>query len=74
MNNNNDSNLYDLDNDLEVNRQNEEQYNSLIEHSRQKDDAYWDRNNPVIKVILTLLLIIAVVGTLYYVILWLNTK
>ncbi|MBE6157897.1 MAG: hypothetical protein E7160_03795 [Firmicutes bacterium] len=64
----------DLSNDIDVNRQNEDLYNNLIENSRRKTDDYWDRNNPVVKGLLIVLLIIGVVGFIYYVIVGLNMK
>ena len=64
----------DLSNDIDVNRQNEDLYNNLIEDSRRKTDDYWDRNNPVVKGLLIVLLIIGVVGFIYYVIVGLNMK
>ena len=64
----------DLDQDIDVNRENEEFYNNLIEDSRRKTDGYWDRNNPVIKGLLIVLLMIGVVGFIYYLIVLLNMK
>ena len=64
----------ELCNDIDVNRENEEFYNSLMEESRRKTDDYWDRNNPIIKILLTILLIVGVVGFIYYLIVGLNMK
>ncbi len=72
--NNNSNDIYNLDQELDVNEKNQEQYNHLIEHSRQKDDIYWDRNNPIVKILLIVLFAIAVIGTIYYVMLWFSSK
>ena len=64
----------ELGNDVDVNRENEEFYNSLMEESKRKSDDYWDRNNPIVKGILIVLLIVGIVGFIYYLILGLNMK
>lgn len=75
MNNNNDDDkIYNLDEEFDVNKKNEDQYNNLIEHSKKSNDVYWDRNNPIVKVVLIGLLVIAVIGTLYYFIVWFKTR
>ena len=71
--NNNDLNR-DLDNDVDVNSENENLYNDLMEESRRKNDDYWDRNNPVIKLLLTILLVVGVIGFIYYLIVGLSMK
>lgn len=60
----------DLDKDIDVNKENEKLYEDLMNETKSKSDGYWDINSPVIKIILTVLLIIAVVGTIYYIIVW----
>ena len=72
FNNNIDSN--DLNNDIDVNQKNESLYNNLIEDSKVKTDGYWDRNNPIIKILLTVLLIFGLVGFIYYFVIALNMK
>lgn len=62
-----------LDKDIDVNEENEKLYKDLMNETKRKNDGYWDINNPVIKILLTVLLIIAVVGTIYYIIVWTKT-
>ena len=45
-----------------------------MEESRRKNDDYWDRNNPVIKLLLTILLVVGVIGFIYYLIVGLSMK
>lgn len=63
-----------LDSEVDVNKKNQDVYNHIVEHSQNKDNGYWDRNNLVIKVILTVLFVIALLGTIYYFIMWLKVK
>lgn len=58
----------------DVNSKNQEEFNHLIENARKKDDGYLDRNNPIIKFTLIALLIIALGGSIYFIILWYLNK
>lgn len=62
-----------LDKDIDVNEENEKLYKDLMNETKRKNDGYWDINSPIIKILLTVLLIIAVVGTIYYIIVWTKT-
>ena len=55
MNNNN--------NELEVNRQNREEYEKLMEDSSTKLDGYWDKNNWFVRILLLGLLGVIILGT-----------
>ncbi|MBR3211430.1 MAG: hypothetical protein IKF71_05800 [Bacilli bacterium] len=57
MNNNN-------NNELEVNRQNREEYEKLMEESSTKLDGYWDKNNWFVKILLLVLFAIIVIGSI----------
>jgi len=61
-----------LDSSYDVNRENEDIYNSIIENSKPKDDGYLDRNNPFVKAVLSILFLIAFVGVIYYLYVWYN--
>ncbi|MBR3049027.1 MAG: PspC domain-containing protein [Bacilli bacterium] len=63
-----------IDEEKDVNKENEDKYNDLIEKTRRKNDGYWDINNPFIKIVLLILFVIGVVGAIYYIALWLQTK
>ena len=69
---NNDDN--NLDVNLDVNERNKNTYNNILEHSKSKDDQYLDRNNSLVKTILIILFVIALLGTIYYFIMWLKVK
>ena len=69
---NNDDN--NLDVNLDHNETNKNTYNNILEHSKSKDDQYLDRNNPLVKTILIILFVIALLGTIYYFIMWLKVK
>jgi hypothetical protein len=53
-----------------VNDKNSQEYQNIIEHSKQNTDDYWDINNPIIKIILFILFLIIVLGVTYYLLLW----
>lgn len=58
----------------DVNQRNDQAYNNLIDNARRKQDNYWDINHPVVKTILIILFLIALVGSLYYVFLWIQSN
>lgn len=58
----------------DVNRRNDEAYQNMMNNARRKDDNYWDINHPVVKTILIILFIIALLGTIYYVFAWFQSK
>lgn len=60
--------------ELEVNKKNREEFERLMDNAANKHDSYWDKSNPVVKLILWLLLILIVLGTLYYIISWYSFK
>lgn len=53
--------------ELEFNKKNREEYEKLMEESSTKLDGYWDKNDPIVKIILLILAVIIVGGLLYYV-------
>lgn len=67
---NNSSNIYDINKEVDVNKNNQQEYNSLMENARRKNDAYWDINNPIVRIILLVLLVFAIAGAIYYFALW----
>ena len=54
----------DKQNELEINRQNREEYEKLMEESSTQLDGYWDKNNWFVKVLLFVLLGIIIVGSI----------
>ena len=69
-----DNNTNNINNEVEINKENEEAYNNLIQNAKPKDNGDWDINSPVIKVILAVLGIIIVIGLIFYFVLFLKMK
>lgn len=65
----NNSNDYTSGN-LDVNTKNSAEFEQLMENASTNYDSYWDKNNPLIKAIMIILLIIIVAGVAYYIISW----
>ena len=55
---------------LEVNKRNKETFDSLMDNAAQKNDDYWDLNNPIVKWLLMGMFVVIVIGIIYYVISW----
>lgn len=55
---------------LEVNKSNKEKFKNIMDNASTKYDSYWDANNPIIRFVLVVLLVIIAVGLLYYIIGW----
>lgn len=58
--------------DLEVNKRNQETFDSLMNNAKMKKNDYWDVNSPIVKIVLFILFVIIVIGLLYYVFSWFN--
>lgn len=56
--------------DGSVNEKNNQEYEKLMQNSKKNYDNYWDINNPLVRIILIILFIIAFFGSLYYFIMW----
>lgn len=67
-----DSEYYQDNINLEVNKRNQETFKDLMDNASYKTDDWWDMNNPVVKIILLVLFIIIVIGLLYYIIGWIS--
>lgn len=65
-----DSTYYAENMNLEVNKCNKEKFKSIMDNASTKYDSYWDSNNPVIRFVLIVLLVIIAVGLLYYIVGW----
>jgi hypothetical protein len=65
-----DSTYYAENMNLEVNKSNKEKFKSIMDNASTKYDSYWDSNNPVIRFVLIVLLVIIAVGLLYYIVGW----
>lgn len=60
--------------ELEFNKNKREGYEQLMMESSTKTDGYWDKNNPIVKIILFVLFIIIVIGAVYYIMMYNNMK
>ena len=60
--------------ELEFNKNKREGYEQLMRESSTKTDGYWDKNNPIVKIILLVLFVIIVVGAVYYIMMYNNMK
>lgn len=65
-------NEIDEDPQVTVNEKNDREFQNLMEHSQRKYDDYWDINNPIIRIVLIVLFLIAAIGSAYYIITWLR--
>ena len=52
--------------ELEFNKQKREDYENLMQESSTNLDGYWDKNNPIVKIILLVLAAVIVFGVIYY--------
>ena len=62
------------DKELEFNKKNREDYETLMKESSTDLDGFWDSNNIVVKLILLVLLVIIVVGSIIVFGGYFNTK
>lgn len=69
-----DNNRFINNNNTEVsnNQKNDIEYQKILENSRRKTDAYWDRNNIFVKLILLGLFVFIAIGVFYYISIWLS--
>ena len=60
--------------ELEFNKNKRGGYEQLMKESSTKTDGYWDKNNPIVKIILFVLFVIIVIGAVYYIMMYNNMK
>lgn len=60
--------------ELEINRQNRENYEKLMKESSTNLDGYWDKNNVFVKIFLLILALAIIAGVVYYVMMYLNSR
>lgn len=58
--------------ELDINKENRENYEKLMEESSTNKDMYWDKNNPAVKIILLVIGTIIVLGLAYFVFKYIN--
>ena len=59
--------------ELEFNKKNREDFEQLMKDSSTNLDGYWDSKNIFVRILLLILLVIIVIGSIYYISLYLNT-
>lgn len=68
---NNNSDIYNFERGISSNSNDKEEHNEYSDHiyvaESNSKELLFDRNNPIVKMILLVLGLIAVIGTLYYV-------
>ena len=64
----------DNNKNVDINKKNKEDYEELINNSKQNLDTYWDKDNKFIKLLLCVLAIIIIIGLTYYTIKYFNYK
>lgn len=55
---------------LETNKKNSEEFDRVMDNAAKNYDAYMDRNNIFVRIVLLCLLAFIILGSLYYAILW----
>lgn len=58
--------------ELEFNKNKREGYEQLMRESSTNTDGYWDKNNPIVKIILLVLFVVIVIGAGYYILTFYN--
>ena len=58
--------------EVDINKKNREDFEELMKESSTKKDAYWDSNNPAVKVVLLAIGTIIIVGIAYILIRYMN--
>ncbi|MBR3145870.1 MAG: hypothetical protein IKF47_01265 [Bacilli bacterium] len=58
--------------ELEVNKKNREDFENLMQESSSKRDAYWDSNNPAVRIVLLIIGTIIIVGSAYFIFKFIN--
>ena len=59
-------------NELEFNKKNREDFENLMKDSSTNLDGYWDKNNPVVRIILIFLAVFIIVGAASIIISYMN--
>ena len=60
-------NINDSDNGVELNKKNAEEYNKIMAENSSDKDIYYDKKNPIIKLILLVLAVIIFLGVFFIV-------
>lgn len=64
--------IYTLDDALNVNKKNEQEYLSMVEKAKVNQDDYLDSNNFLVKLLLFILFVVGIIGAIYYIMMWFN--
>lgn len=68
------SNSFSLESEVETNQKNSQEFERVMQNATQKYDGYWDKNSPILRIILIILLVIIVVGVIYFTVSWFSMK
>ena len=58
--------------EVDVNRKNREQFEDLMDKSGSNRDVYFDKNNPIVRIVKLILFLIIVGAFVYYLLTYLN--
>ena len=58
--------------ELDINKENRENYEKLMEESSTNKDMYWDKNNPAVRIVLLVIGTIIILGSAYFIIKYIN--
>ena len=71
---NTNNNVKSSDVELEFNKKNRENYETLMRDSSTQLDGYWDSNNPFVKIFLLGLLAFIILGVMYFVMTFVGSR
>ena len=66
--------MNDENSQVEINKKNKEDFENLMKESSINKDGYWDKKNPIVKFILTILGLAIIVGAIYYITIYFLNK
>lgn len=57
-----------------TNQKNEEEFHNVMDGASRNLDGYWDKNNLLIRLITYFLFVFAILGVLYYLVIWFSNN
>ena len=57
-----------------INKKNKDEFDNIMSGASNKLDGYWDKSNIAIKIVSCIIWFFAIIGVLYYLILWFSNK
>ena len=66
--------MNDENSQVEINKKNKDDFENLMKESSINKDGYWDKKNPIVKFILTILGLAIIAGAIYYITIYFLNK